>query len=268
MVEILVVRAGSLGDFVLTLPVIEALRARGETVDVACNPRFAPLLGGLERDLLDIGGPAMSWAFGGVAPRPWSRAYAFSAAMAEGLCAAGIGDVRWVEPPTDGPRRNAAGSAWEHLGGVLRGEPFGLPTIRAGGQEPLHVVVIAPGSGGARKRKPIAFWADVDHALTLAGVPTRWIAGPDEAGEAWTRPTESPDLRGLVRLAAQCRAWVGPDAGPQHLAAAARRGAGRPPGDVHVVFGPTNPAIWSPPGSTVHPWDIDPRVLAARLTTP
>ena len=43
---------------------------------------------------------------------------------------------------------------------------------------------------------------------------------------------------------------VGNDSGLTHLAAAARRGAGRPVDTVHVVCGSTDPARTAAPGAT------------------
>jgi ADP-heptose:LPS heptosyltransferase len=47
-------------------------------------------------------------------------------------------------------------------------------------------------------------------------------------------------------------AVVGNDSGLAHLAQAARRGAGRPPASVHVIFGSTSPAQTGPSGCTAH----------------
>jgi ADP-heptose:LPS heptosyltransferase len=120
-------------------------------------------------------------------------------------------------------------------------------------------VVLAPGSGGVHKRWPLDRWRAVAGALGRAGVPVRWVRGPDEVEEGgWPSDAVAPDLPGLCALAAAAGAWAGPDAGPSHVAAA----VGAP---AFIVFGPTDPAEWAPPAATVLPWDVEPLALATIL---
>lgn len=269
MERVLFVRAGALGDLVVTLPVLDALRRSGAQVDVACAPRFAPLVarsgppeldhgGGAPVTVRDVGGLDMAWAFGGVAPEPWDRAVAFSRSWGEALRAAGIPVVRWVEAVPKGP-------AVRWFAGVLEGEPVEPPRLRSapapalGAPDPaldapdpaVDTVVLAPGAGAGEKRQPLAWWGEVAAALEARGQRVLWVGGPGERGEAWPGPRVDLDLDATIDLAARCRAWIGPDSGPSHLAAAARRGAARNPTDVLVIFGPTDPAVWAPEGATV-----------------
>lgn len=267
---VLFVRGGALGDFVLTLPVLDELLRAGVPVDVACAPRHRPLLDrrGLPpvRRVWDAGGGEALWMHGGRDPVGYGAAFVFGRAFAEGLAGSGIPEVRWVEarPPAGVP-------AGAHFARVLDGVPgvgapgapqvFGAP----GDPEEGGFVVIAPGSGGAEKRVSLATWERVAGGLEAArpDLRVRWVAGPLEAGEPWA--TEVPDLAGLVDRATRAAAWLGPDSGPSHLAAAARRGAGRDPGDVYVWFGPTDPAVWAPEGASVVRGDLDPDALVARI---
>lgn len=59
-------------------------------------------------------------------------------------------------------------------------------------------------------------------------------------------------LPDFAALAARVSAVIGNDSGLTHLAAAARRGHGVDPADVHVVFGSTDPVRTGAPGATWH----------------
>lgn len=253
----LFVRAGALGDFVLSLPVLAALTTLGP-VHVVTAPRYAPLL---PPGATPIPGEWM-WR-GGPPPARYRLAVAFSPTTTEALRAAGIAEVRAVAPrPPPGIH------AVDHYASVLAGlvdvdrrprveAPAGVPVARNDDRP----IVLAPGSGGAEKRWPIARWRRVADAIGSArpGARVVWVRGPDEADEDWPVDAACPDLVELVALASSCRAWLGPDAGPSHLAAAVGARVG-------VVFGVTDPACWAPVGARVWPWDIEPVALAAWAT--
>jgi len=252
---ILFARAGALGDFVLSLPVLRALTTLGP-VHVVTDPRYAPLL---PPGATLVPG---DWIWRGAAPpHAYTLAVAFSPTTAEALRAAGL-PVRTVAPrPPPGVH------AVDHYAGVLDGPPLdGLPYDRRPrvlgpfAPAPLgaRAVVLAPGSGGREKRWPLERWRRVADALAA---PVVWVRGPVEADEEWPVGAMCPDLPGLVALAAGCAAWLGPDAGPSHLAAAAGARVG-------VVFGVTDPACWAPVGSVVWPWDTAPEALAAWASAP
>jgi ADP-heptose:LPS heptosyltransferase len=90
-----------------------------------------------------------------------------------------------------------------------------------------------------------------------------WIRGPAESEEAdWTVPTlDHLDLTALCALAARCRAWLGPDSGPSHLAAAAGARVG-------VVFtDATDPVQWAPLGATLFRGDAAAEAVAEWVLT-
>src|SRR6185436_8483176 len=103
-----------------------------------------------------------------------------------------------------------------------------------------RTIVLAPGAGS-----PAKVWPGFDalaRELTAQGLPWRFLVGPDDPPrpDAWSDLT----LREVAALAARSIVWVGNDSGPTHLAAAA--GA-----RVAALFGPTDPAIWAPPGAAI-----------------
>jgi ADP-heptose:LPS heptosyltransferase len=94
-------------------------------------------------------------------------------------------------------------------------------------------------------------------ALAQRGRPVYFLAGRGEeerlASMAGPHPLlAARDLAGTAALCAGASAVVGNDAGLSHLAAAALRGAGRNPADLHVVYGSTCPERTGPPGATHH----------------
>lgn len=272
--RLLFVRGGALGDFVVTLGVLERMLATGAVVDVACDPRRRTLLErvpGAERlgELLPLDSPAQAWTVGaGRAPRAWDAALAWTPRAADGLLRAGVpvvGAAASVPP--------SGRSAYEHVhdallplvsAGLVPAGPARPPRLRggpraAGAPGRDGVAWLAPGAGGPAKRPPLPWWEAVARALEAAGVPVGWLAGPVEAEEAWVstpgRRVETPELPGLVERLAGAGVLLCPDSGPGHLAAALRRGdPGAREGaalPVGVVFRATEPACWAPPGARV-----------------
>lgn len=254
----LFVRGGALGDLVVTLGVLARLLAAGP-VDVAvrrAHRALIPLVADPEGRrpahrvgrIWDLDGTETLWMHGGRDPVGYGGAVAFSRSVATGLLTAGIAPVRAVDA-----RVPAGVWAYDHFGGVLDG-PVARPRLRVERPGPPRVL-LAPGAGSPAKRWPIPRWAAL--AARLADLPVAWVAGPEEAGEAWPASPLRPDLPETARLAARS-VWVGPDSGPGHLAAAA--GA-----RVVSLFGPTDPRSWAPPGASVVHLDASIDEVEARI---
>jgi heptosyltransferase III len=232
----LVVRGGALGDFVVTVPAIQAARARARKLTLVANPRFAAPWPDLADEIIDVRSPEALWLFGDVAP-PFlpDAALVYTPGVADRLRALGVSRV--LTAPAV-PKR----LAHEHFHAPFEG-PTPAPRLTpdpnlAAGLPRL--VVLAPGSGGAGK-----VWPGFDALaarLTERRIAWRFLVGPDDP----PRPGALTDLTlsEVAALASRSLVWVGNDSGTTHLAAAA--GA-----RVVVLFGPTNPAIWAPPGATV-----------------
>jgi hypothetical protein len=250
--NVFVLRKAALGDLVLTLPVIEALTTIGR-VSVATHPRFEVLLPPTVTAVDD----AWVWAR---APHHYDLAVCFSVGAANALRAAGVPEVRQVDPyPPAGVH------ALDHYAGVLAGLPYAWsPRVSPPPTAEGRYVVIAPGSGGAGKRWPMERWRAL---VAVLPAPVIWVRGPVEADEpGWPLGAVSPDAAGLVALAAASACWVGPDAGPSHLAAAVYAGQGRDLTRASVVFGPTDPAQWAPRGAKIWRWDAEPRPIVDWLS--
>lgn len=233
-----VVRTGALGDFICTLPVLNRLADQFPVVLVAPN-RYQPLFPRAARWVDSESTAAMALFRGDVDLSAAALGIAWTAA-ADSLRIAGIRDVY-----TGSPRPSPGIAIHDHLWEPLlprfgpRDRDPQLPAIRTPGSGPL---VIAPGSGGSAKRWPLSAWNAVASQLS----DVLWVRGPLEQDEpGWGTPClDELDIAGLIELATRCRGWLGPDSGPSHLAAA----VGAPVG---VVFnGTTDPANWSPSGST------------------
>ena len=247
----------------VTLPVLRALAAAGGAVVAAPRARaqlLSHLVPGL--DWADLESPALSrlasapdradapWrsalaeaervvGFAGPSP-PWRGAVERLAPRAR---------CHWLElrPPADWPghvmdwhRRQL-----EAAGADLAPRSGPVPPV---GEGP---VTLHPGSGGTFKEWPVARFRALAEGLRRRGLPVEEVVGEAEiergkaeALTAWAEPVWDPPLPELADRLRACRAFVGNDAGPSHLAAA----VGAP---TLALFGPTSPTQWRPRGPRV-----------------
>jgi len=257
---------GALGDFVLTLPLLCALRQRGP-VALCTRGGYRVLLPAALADLpfVDTEGPAGAMLFTAGAPLPppldallsGAEVHAFvrSDPVLERRCRkAGARRIVWHPPrPTSPPHlvaRSFAEAGIELPPGLLETPVMPRPagTARAlwlhpgSGSPaksipPAELVRLAAREAGAHSGRLIVSFGEADLALqepvgaALAGAGLRF--------DAVVCPSLGELRRYLERDAA---AFIGPDTGVTHLAAA----LGIP---VTAVFRTTDPAIWRPVGS-------------------
>jgi len=105
------------------------------------------------------------------------------------------------------------------------------------------VVAFHPGSGGTYKLWPLAGWQQVTAWTAQGGIPGLLISGPaeqihDTDFPPWPRAKNLP-LPHLAALLARCQIVVGHDSGITHLAAAVGT-------TTLALFGPTDPLVWGP----------------------
>ncbi|MFN7022430.1 MAG: glycosyltransferase family 9 protein [Phycisphaerales bacterium] len=256
--SVVVFHAGALGDYVLTWPLLRALRRGGAEVVSVARASHAELaareLGvrglsserawvtalwreggvGAARDRLAADVVVSFVADGGTeAGRIWLR----NAASALGAC-----EVVSVGPP--GTSERAALWARTRVGELGTVEP----RLNAGGPAVLHV-----GAGGAAKVWPMERWAELKGLLEGSGRKVELLAGPVERERHAARDAALfralggryiEDLDGLADRSRGAGVFVGADTGPTHLAAQ----LGVP---TVALFGPTDPGLWAPVGPCV-----------------
>ena len=129
-------------------------------------------------------------------------------------------------------------------------------------------VLVHPGSGGRDKCCPLPVLEAVVRRLRDAGRTVGWMIGPveeEQQGSAFvqrlalTAPvTYERSLGRAAELVRSAAAFIGNDAGMTHLAAA----CGVP---VVALFGPTDPCVWRPRGPDVRVLRLD---FASAAATP
>jgi ADP-heptose:LPS heptosyltransferase len=267
--RILVLRGGALGDFIVTLPALAALRARwpAAVIELAGNPVAAEL-------------GQLSGCIDGIHSQSearWSQFYReapLDRELAEWLNGFDVILSFWPDPDGDLQRHLAARRprvicasanitarpAGLHFApalaelGVLLTDPvprlrpsadlIHTATQRLGSHPPA--VALHCGSGSARKNWPLERWQAL---LAAVGEPVLCIRGEPERSLQLRLPPESIDtlnwpLPVLSAALAQCRVFLGHDSGITHLAAAVGC-------RTIALFGPTEPEVWAPSGPHV-----------------
>jgi heptosyltransferase III len=113
--------------------------------------------------------------------------------------------------------------------------------------EHLSPVAIHPGSGSRKKNWPFERFLSLADVLRKKGIPFLWLLGP--ADDGFTLPSvdivvSNQPLTLCAALLSRCRTFIGSDSGMAHLAAAVACPS-------IVLFGPSDPAVWSPRGKNV-----------------
>ena len=273
--NVLIFHSGALGDFVLTWPLVlgvarvmpqcrtivitagekgklaeRVLKVESSDAESGWSKLFAD--GDLpEKPAKLLAGARLVLTFVADFGSPWEKNLSRLAPDAE---------VHHLEPR---PTREGI-SAIDFLLEQLEDEPVVhsatagmLASIRRHGlmpraHDPAGPIVVHPGSGSAKKNWPAERWVEL---IAAASRPVRLVLG-----EVELEKFSAKQLNALRKAAADVRepksytelldavsgasAYVGHDSGPMHLAAM----IGLP---TLALFGPTDPAIWSPLGPRV-----------------
>ncbi len=231
----LIVRLGSMGDVIHTLPAAAALAP----VDWLIKPRWAPLLDGNPHiDRVFTEPPRHSHAeaydFQGLIKSAW---FAWRAApIVHGFRTPREWPARWLyRYMVDRP----AGHVIDHNLALARATTparFDLPAGQAEGSLPEGGFILAsPSAGWRAKEWPADYWTELRRLLPLPLV----LNGPPGSGL-----DHESRLPGLIFATRKATAVIGLDSGPLHLAAALGK-----PGV--ALFGPTDPVRNGPYGGTI-----------------
>ena len=285
----LILRGGAIGDFVMTLPALEALRKRWPEcrIEVLGYPHIASLAlaGGLADSVRSLDRASVARLFVPEQPLPAAMAFELRQfdvvvnylydpddSVSKSLVQAGVSQVLAVSPRMDTePAARRLMKPLEALAVYPEGEPYPRLNLKPGavekGRERLaarggRAFAIHPGSGSGRKNWPLAGFLAVAERLKAAGCePVFSFGEADTETEQAYRKAGAPypvlpamDLTGLAGALACCRGYAGNDSGITHLAAA----TGIP---VTAVFGPSDPAVWASRAPRV-------RVVKSALPTP
>ncbi|MBJ7326331.1 MAG: glycosyltransferase family 9 protein [Chthoniobacterales bacterium] len=263
----LVIRGGALGDFLLTLPVLNSLRVGGARVGLLAYPSFAALArsAGLADDARSIEyGPLAGFFARDAAQDPALREYFAShdlvlsylydpdGIFAENLQKAGVRRFLTGQPKISGSSHaiDQLAVPLTELGLELatRAVRLDIPSAPSGGP----VIALHPGSGSPAKNWPAGHWKEVIGDLLAAESDTRVAVVGGEADRDVLRSMrsgctsermlwwENLPLTELAERLAGSIMYLGHDTGVSHLAAA----TGTPS---LLLFGPTDPGVWAPP---------------------
>jgi heptosyltransferase-2 len=278
--RILVIRGGAIGDFILTLPAIGALRQRwpAARLEILGYPRIASLADGryYADAVRSIDAAAMARFFVPEANLDPSLCDYFASfdlvlsylydpddIFSANLARAGV--PRLLRASAKPDREHAATHFARPLDSLgLRADPpypriFPSAADRAfadaflaNTQCAIHnTVALHPGSGGEHKVWPADRWTAVIRRLRERhGCDILLIGGEaDDKARCTLAPLNLPaawnlPLPQLAAVLERCALFAGHDSGITHLAAA----AGIP---TLALFGPTSPDIWAPLGPRV-----------------
>lgn len=275
--HIVVFRPGALGDTLLSIDALAALRRRfpGAELELVGNREAGGLLarGGLVDFVSSFDAPEVTALY--LSPPTitdrWRHAALVvlwlrdGAPIAEAFRAAGAALVVCAAPAPAGPDQHVS----DHL--VCTLAPAGVADPGGGSGEALTLsgpasgssasaarrAILHPGSGSASKNWPPAHYAALARMLAQGGWRIWLLRGPaDHAAIADVQnavcfcgssplPIAEPcDLTELARVLATGELFVGNDSGVSHLSA--RLGV-----PTVAVFGPTSPRRWAPRGPRV-----------------
>ena len=111
-----------------------------------------------------------------------------------------------------------------------------VPRLIARREPSLPYAMIHPFSGSAKKNWPMENYLELASRLDL---PAAFTAGPEETLPEGTPARRFDDAWDLAVCLANASYYIGNDSGPTHLAAA----VGTP---TIAIFGPSDPRVWAP----------------------
>ena len=279
--RILVIRGGAIGDFILTLPAIAALRRQFPEahLEVLGYPHIAQLAlaGGLVNRVQSIEAGALAGFFargGELVENLVDYFSVFDVILSylydpDGIFETNVGlctGAQFIAGPHRADERGRLHAAKVYLQPLERLAIFDadpVPRLALGPRSPAlnhqlsttNLLALHPGSGSERKNWPESKWAELLQHLMSSTEFDLLLVGGEAEGErlqrlaaglppARGRVAQSSPLADVAHLLSACRAFVGHDSGISHLAAAVGL-----PG--LVLWGDTAEEVWRPPSERV-----------------
>jgi heptosyltransferase-3 len=246
MAKRLIIRPGAIGDFIVSLPALEALARPGDFTEVWCAEQNMPLAGFADR-AQSIGSSGLDRLGITHADDVVERLRKFDEIISwygenrpefrEFVSEIGL-PFRFLRALPDGGCHAAdfyAAHARE-LGAEAAGNPRIICPDR-----PRTFAVIHPFASSQAKRASIEVFQAAAEKLGRA-MPVHWLCRPEEELPGAMRIIDLYELACWLRGA---RIFVGNDSGISHLAAA----VGTP---VTVFFRASDPKVWAPRGTAVN----------------
>jgi ADP-heptose:LPS heptosyltransferase len=275
MGRILVIRGGAIGDFVLTVPVLSALRSQfpRASVEILGYPAIARIarIGNLVSELHAIEARPLAGFFarhGELDDAMASFFQRFDVILSylydpDGIFRENVGRCSRAQfhggphRPDERGRTHAIETFLEPLRNLAIFEADPVPRLDPSPTSPGPGawVAVHPGSGSESKNWPERRWLELLHR-TLQHTPCNiLLVGGEAEGDRLDRLAQglpAPRLRILrsrpleevASLLRGCSHFIGHDSGITHLAAA----VGLP---CLVLWGPSNPALWRPRGDRI-----------------
>lgn len=273
--KILVIRGGAIGDFILTLPVLAALRryfpqARLEVLGYSHIAKLA-LRGGLADQVQSIEARSLAGFFargGNLAEELVNYFDSFAVIISYLYDPDGIFQINVARCTPGqfivGPHRP------DDYAGIPASEVFLKPLERLAifdadpvprlsiSHQPstINQLVLHPGSGSEKKNWPESKWAELlQHLIRTTELNLLLVGGEAEEGKLERLAATGPATRRvdvarnlplpeLAQRLSACAAFIGHDSGISHLAAA----VGLP---VLLLWGETVQSVWRPLGENV-----------------
>jgi ADP-heptose:LPS heptosyltransferase len=272
--KILVIRGGAIGDFILTLPVLAALRQQfpDTHLEVLGYPHIAQLAlaGGLADRVQPIEARALAAFFARNGELPEDQRDYFSEfnlivsylydpdeIFRENL--ARCSPAQFIAAPHRPEEREGIHATEVFLNPLTRLAIFDadpVPRLAINHQpSTINRIALHPGSGSERKNWPEAKWAELGARLIAETNRQLLLVGGEAEGErlqrlaaklpaARSEIAQSLPLADLAARLSACAAFAGHDSGITHLAAA----LGLP---CVVLWADTNEELWRPKGDQI-----------------
>jgi len=273
--KLLIIHQGALGDFVVTFPIIKALRSTITRIDGVCRSSFGRLAVGL--GVLDASYPLESARFASLYtdrmdPEVVSLLstfhsillFSFSKLLERSMSRIkGLRVFRILPWPTASQKIHVT----EFLARQVRNcDLLGKEARRRFSQALFHIesgasamprcgarAIISPGAGSVKKRWPLERFMMVAAELKKRGLQPFILMGPAEADleavlqhgpQSQSQVVKTRTFQELLSVLGSAVIYIGNDSGVSHLAAF----LGVP---TLVIFGPSDPDRWRPFGDHV-----------------